>query len=111
MAVRASTRTSALMAEWHAALTRLGSGRDVNQYVFNEVLRGFLTVVRVRVLDAGLFPSGALYFDARWRDRNPDVAVVHNNYIIGRERKLRRFRELGLWFLDGANGTARSDGV
>jgi hypothetical protein len=90
------------MDAWHAALVRLVPGRDVNQYVFNEVLKGqFLDRLRIRVLDPVKFPSGALYFDARWRGQQQEgPSVIHNNYIIGRDRKLARFRQHGLWYLD-----------
>ena len=93
--------TLELIDAWHSALVHSVPGRDVNQYLFNDVLKGqFLAKLRVRILDPIKFPSGALYFDARWREeQNEGPAVVHNNYIIGRERKLARFKRLGLWYL------------
>jgi rhamnogalacturonan II specific xylosyltransferase len=102
MFIRYNQRTMALMAAWHEALFRLTPGRDVNQYVFNEVLRDqFLSQLRVRVLPAEAFPSGALYFNQNWREELAGPpSVVHNNFIIGRERKLRRFKDLGLWLID-----------
>ena len=61
--------------------------------------RRYRARVRVYVLPDAKFPSGALYFDAQWRARQSQPpAVVHNNFIVGPDRKRDRFKRLGLWF-------------
>ena len=61
--------------------------------------RRYRARVRVYVLPDVKFPSGALYFDAQWRARQSQPpAVVHNNFIVGPDRKRDRFKRLGLWF-------------
>ena len=89
------------MTAWHDALFRLAPGRDVNQYIFNEVLKTqFLQRMRVRVLNPMHFPSGALYFHSDWRlEQTEEPCVIHNNFIVGRERKLTRFKTHNLWYL------------
>ena len=110
-----SPATLELMSAWHEALVRVVPGRDVNQYLFNEALHShFLDPgkLRVRVLDPQKFPSGALYFDAKWRVEQEEApAVVHNNYVVGRERKLARFKREGLWYLSSAESPASAGPV
>ncbi|KAG6496044.1 hypothetical protein ZIOFF_043892 [Zingiber officinale] len=43
-----------------------------------------------------------LYFrDAHWVKRTQGLhAIVHNNYIVGLQNKIRRFKDYGLWLAD-----------
>jgi rRNA-processing protein FCF1 len=67
------------------------------------------------LLPWNLFPSGYLFFDQKDSDNETDeqaaerrkiefkdVYVVHNNWIVGKEKKMRRFQERPgqLWLLD-----------
>ena len=36
-----------------------------------------------------------MYFD---RSMRSNVVVVHNNYIIGHDNKVKRFKSVGLWW-------------
>jgi len=70
-------------------------------------------VLRVNVLDRNHFLSGFYYFDKYGRrlpkfcdDSKPSnkficPLVVHNNWIIGKEAKIYRFREHLMWLYDG----------
>lgn len=54
------------------------------------------------MLPQAAFPTGGLYF------KNPDwvqetkgmQVIIHNNYIVGFEKKIKRFQEYGLWLVD-----------
>jgi len=59
----------------------------------------------VNVLSPLLFPGGSVYFDyhdlaygPRANGKRP--VMIHNNFLIGREKKIRRFQDNGLWFRD-----------
>lgn len=62
------------------------------------ILRKLLNkeMVAVKEFDRDIFPSGHDYFVQGRRNK---ACVVHNNYIIGIERKIQRFREANLWQL------------
>jgi hypothetical protein len=70
--------------------------------------------ITVRMLPSTLFPSGFQFFNMHSHLRNgsiPVPAVVHNNFIIGREVKKTRFERYALWAtpppsVDGKSGTA-----
>ena len=59
---------------------------------------------RIGYLPRSLFPSGYLYFVSSKEPRldYPDVHVVHNNFVIGAQKKLERFQKYPqyLWQVD-----------
>ena len=65
------------------------------QPLFNEFLHQ-ITLVRHQALPATEFPSGQRYFSDGYDERNAAV-VVHNNYILGHDPKVFRFKEQKLW--------------
>eukprot|EP00850_Spirogloea_muscicola_P008406 SM000044S16053 [mRNA] locus=s44:717872:720690:- [translate_table: standard] len=105
----------AALTERHAALldrlaveARQPSIEDHEQSMLNEMLRDdpSFTALIVRKLDPLLFPSGFEYWQARtWVKRGVTPVVVHNNWINGKEAKLQRFREAGLWRVRDADLT------
>lgn len=48
------------------------------------------------------FPTGGLYFkNQTWVEETKGMTVIiHNNYITGFEKKIKRFQDNGLWFVD-----------
>ncbi len=56
-------------------------------------------------LDSDKFPHGQKYFGSQLTFRSEmdlskvHPAVVHNNYIIGKDNKLKRFKHFGLWYI------------
>lgn len=48
------------------------------------------------------FPTGGLYFkNQTWVEETKGKhVIIHNNYITGFEKKIKRFREHGLWLVD-----------
>ncbi|KAJ1446496.1 nucleotide-diphospho-sugar transferase-domain-containing protein [Pelagophyceae sp. CCMP2097] len=63
--------------------------------------------LRVRVLDPLLAPGGGLFFEGPLPADGGEAALVnadpflaHNNFIVGKSKKVRRFQDRGLWFAD-----------
>ncbi|XP_038061661.1 uncharacterized protein LOC119732270 [Patiria miniata] len=65
--------------------------------------------LKVRVLDSKHFPNGKLYSSREWRGYHKrDVVVMHNNFIIGHDKKLERFHNYGLWLLQNETAMGRT---
>ena len=78
-----------------------------DQMLLNMILRKrgkLLKKLKVKILSREKFVSGKFYFNDSWRknhtDRYVNPVMVHNNWIIGHDVKVERFKETGLWFLD-----------
>lgn len=58
--------------------------------------------VDMYLLPQAAFPTGGLYFKNKtWvRETKGMHVIIHNNYIIGFEKKIKRFREYGFWLVD-----------
>lgn len=58
--------------------------------------------VDVYLLPQKAFPTGGLYFKNKtWVKETKGMhVIIHNNYIIGFEKKTKRFRDYGLWLVD-----------
>jgi hypothetical protein len=69
----------------------------LNQPIFNKLIHEQSTTIRHGFLAEEKFPSGKLFFNTTKRETMEEMVVVHNNYIVGREKKRRRFEEYGLW--------------
>ncbi|KAI4338386.1 hypothetical protein MLD38_023451 [Melastoma candidum] len=54
------------------------------------------------LLPQSAFPTGGLYFrNKTWAKETQDKHVItHNNYIVGFEKKTKRFRDYKLWLVD-----------
>ncbi|XP_041479219.1 UDP-D-xylose:L-fucose alpha-1,3-D-xylosyltransferase 3-like [Lytechinus variegatus] len=74
-----------------------------DQELLNHWLRNHATrqTLNVKYLDQRQFPNGNDYFNAKWRMKNADVEpiVVHNNWIKGHDVKIKRFKNVSLWYL------------
>jgi len=61
--------------------------------------------LKVKKLDSDMFPHGLKYFGPQMTyhskmDLNKiHPAVVHNNYVIGKDKKILRFKHFGLWYI------------
>lgn len=69
-----------------------GSIDNTEQGILKRLLNK--EMVAVKEFDRDIFPSGHDYFI---RGRRNKACVVHNNYIIGIEKKIQRFRDVNLW--------------
>ena len=89
------------LAQWEKELI---NKPQLNQPIFNTVLRS----TKIPIKHAGLgeieFAPGRLYFNV-WekeggiveKTKKEKTIFVHNNYIVGHDAKKRRFEENGLW--------------
>uniref|UniRef100_A0A2P2IW88 Glycosyltransferase n=1 Tax=Rhizophora mucronata TaxID=61149 RepID=A0A2P2IW88_RHIMU len=83
-----------------------------DQPAFNWALMKTAGQVDLCLLPQAAFPSGGLYFKNKtWvQETKGKHVIIHNNYIIGFEKKIKRFREFGLWLVDhpGHEGPLRN---
>ncbi|KAG6496046.1 hypothetical protein ZIOFF_043894 [Zingiber officinale] len=73
-----------------------------DQPAFNSALNKTAGEVDLYLLPQAAFPSGGLYFrNGDWVERTRGLhAIVHNNYIVGLQNKIQRFKDYGLWLAD-----------
>ncbi|KAL1206257.1 UDP-D-xylose:L-fucose alpha-1,3-D-xylosyltransferase 1 [Cardamine amara subsp. amara] len=73
-----------------------------DQPAFNLALQKTVHEVDLYLLSQVAFPTGGLYFkNETWvKETKGKHVIVHNNYIIGYENKMKRFQEYGLWLVD-----------
>ena len=104
---RATNATKQFMKRWIDEINSFKEPRP-DQIVLNRLLiKNKLLIekpvpkVKFEVLDPDHFVSGRFYFNESWRKANPHVkpVVLHNNWIIGRDVKVERFKQIGKWFL------------
>lgn len=66
-------------------------------------------IYRMKVLQVDLyllpqvaFPTGGLYFkNQTWVQETKGMhTIIHNNYITGFDKKIKRFHDFGLWLVD-----------
>lgn len=58
--------------------------------------------VDLYLLPQAAFPTGGLYFKNKtWVKETKGMhVIIHNNYIVGFEKKIKRFKEYDLWLVD-----------
>ncbi len=88
---RASRQAFRLLLQWNDSLH---ARPQLNQPIFNALLHNS-TDVSVAALPRRQFPSGKLAFGKNGVGYE-EAVVLHNNFIQGYERKMRRFRKHGL---------------
>lgn len=73
-----------------------------DQPAFNWALNKTAGQVDVYLLPQSAFPTGGLYFKNKtWvKQTKGKHVIIHNNYITGFEKKIKRFRDHGLWLVD-----------
>ncbi|XP_052156440.1 UDP-D-xylose:L-fucose alpha-1,3-D-xylosyltransferase MGP4-like [Oryza glaberrima] len=73
-----------------------------DQPAFNWALNKTAGQVDVYLLPQSAFPTGGLYFKNKtWvKETKGKHVIIHNNYITGFEKKIKRFRDHGLWLVD-----------
>lgn len=69
-------------------------GQD-DQLIMNEIaLKKYINYISI--LDENLFPNGNVYYIQK---RKSNAIIVHNNWMIGVNTKIQKFKEENLWFL------------
>ncbi|XP_075510788.1 UDP-D-xylose:L-fucose alpha-1,3-D-xylosyltransferase MGP4-like isoform X1 [Primulina tabacum] len=73
-----------------------------DQPAFNWALNKTADQVDLYLLPQQAFPTGGLYFKNKtWVQETKGLhVIVHNNYIVGFEKKVKRFQDHGLWLVD-----------
>ncbi|XP_059312548.1 UDP-D-xylose:L-fucose alpha-1,3-D-xylosyltransferase MGP4 [Lycium ferocissimum] len=73
-----------------------------DQPAFNWALMKTAEQVDMYLLPQSGFPTGGLYFrNKTWVKETKGMhVIIHNNYIVGFEKKTKRFRDYGLWLVD-----------
>ncbi|XP_010456126.1 PREDICTED: UDP-D-xylose:L-fucose alpha-1,3-D-xylosyltransferase-like [Camelina sativa] len=73
-----------------------------DQPAFNLALNKTANQVDLYLLSQVAFPTGGLYFNNEtWvKETKGKHVIIHNNYIIGYDKKMKRFHEYGLWLVD-----------
>ena len=83
-----------------------GMNKVADQEVFNNVIKKYGNRARIGDLDRQKFPCGEVYFEHGNRhfvgEMQPcaECILTHNNWIVGKEAKIYRFKETGLWAND-----------
>ena len=97
LAIRSNSKTVNFIEGWRDYLAKHSQEND--QIGFNRLN---MSKVRINKLSRNHFPSGDLYFEeAGGKINHSEVVIVHNNFIIGHDKKLERFQQFHLW----CNGT------
>ncbi|KAM7476475.1 hypothetical protein LguiB_023718 [Lonicera macranthoides] len=73
-----------------------------DQPAFNWALNKIAAQVDLYLLPQAAFPTGGLYFkNESWVEETKGKhAIIHNNYITGFDKKIKRFHDYGLWLVD-----------
>ncbi|GAA0157022.1 transferase [Lithospermum erythrorhizon] len=73
-----------------------------DQPAFNFALMRTEQQVDMYLLPQAAFPTGGLYFKNKtWVKETKGMhVIIHNNYIIGFEKKIKRFHDYKLWLVD-----------
>ncbi|CAL1398688.1 unnamed protein product [Linum trigynum] len=73
-----------------------------DQPAFNWALNKTAGQVDLYLLPQAAFPTGGLYFKNKtWvQETKGKHVIIHNNYITGFEKKIKRFHDYGLWLAD-----------
>ncbi|KAK8958100.1 hypothetical protein KSP40_PGU015008 [Platanthera guangdongensis] len=103
--LRPTNGAKALLRKWIEELQLQPwskKSRSNDQPAFNWALNKTSGQVDMYLLPQAAFPSGGLYFkNETWvKETEGKHVIVHNNYITGFEKKIKRFRDFGLWLVE-----------
>ena len=83
------------------------SSKTSNQKALKRALKSMTkkNLIKVGHMDKALFPCGIYYFEKAsrmWEEDNVchECVMVHNNWIVGKQAKVLRFKDHLLWSLD-----------
>ena len=92
-----SKNTIAFLREWIDFMTTDKSLKP-DQKVMNDLMKKKkIPGLNVKILDSANFPNGKLFFNEKWRGDKKEIVVVHNNWIVGHDTKVERFKSCGMW--------------
>jgi len=67
-----------------------------DQLLINEIALSSNFIAHIGIFNQYKFPNGYIYYQEKIRE-NP--VIVHNNFMVGVDTKIQKFKEEGLWFL------------
>ncbi|GMI03804.1 hypothetical protein TrLO_g11011 [Triparma laevis f. longispina] len=86
----------------HSDDVKFGDQSSFNLVMFEWMFRDEVGL-SVDILNPTEFPTGSLFFDHHnsvYKDNGEIVFMVHNNFIIGSEKKVERFKKYNMWLED-----------
>ncbi|KAK7399831.1 hypothetical protein VNO78_11024 [Psophocarpus tetragonolobus] len=103
--LRPTDRAKLVLKKWIEELQIQPWSKTVksnDQPAFNWALMKIAKEVDLYLLPQAAFPTGGLYFKNKtWvKETKGKHVIIHNNYIVGFEKKIKRFRDYGLWLVD-----------
>lgn len=95
--IKSSPRTKWFLKE---VIDAMDTKPDVDdEYMINTMY--WQCGIQATTLPYWQYPVGPVYFETNPVFRlNEDAYIVHNNYIIGNEKKIERFKKFNLWNVD-----------
>ena len=78
-----------LMKKWHQETSKYIK-KNLNQPAFNKVV--FEMNVNFRVLPMKYFVPGYTYFEIMSDQLKKEAVFIHNNFIVGKGDKMKRFK-------------------
>lgn len=96
---KCNNKTIELMTKWMEALASL-KGITPNQQSFKRVISKMVNL-KIKTLNVTQFVPGRNYFDKTWRKKHPEYkpVILHNNFIVGHDQKVNRFKQIGMWYI------------
>ena len=97
---RSNNKTMELMVKMITYLMGEAYGKENDQKVFNAI-QGTMKDLKLKSLNTSLFLSGENYFKEEWRREHPEAkpVMLHNNFVVGHDKKVNRFKQLGMWYV------------
>lgn len=77
-----------------------------DQTFLSSLLNAKYGGVKVVYLPDDLFPEGKWYMEPKLRAANPNPLVIHNNWVIGNDVKIKRAKKFGHWFVSNDSTTS-----
>ena len=88
-----------LLNKYKNDINKLKQGGGADQRALNIAIKDIKP--NIKILDLKDYPNGARYFnniDTIYKDYKPKI--IHNNYIVGTQNKINRFKKYNLWFIN-----------
>ena len=97
--MRSTKGTIKLLKKWNQLNSQ---NNDFNQLTFQEAV--YATSVNGRVLPIRYFPSGNIFFEEMSENARKYVCMIHNNFLVGKHKKIHRFKYFNLWHSGQSKG-------
>ena len=93
LAIKCNNRTLKFFERWKTHMVELSKTTN-DQIGFEQIDKSY---VRIKGLNTDLFPAGFQYFKEPNNTKYANTVVVHNNFIVGHDRKKERFIKFNIW--------------